>query len=134
MQLLFKFLWSKTLSAPSFGRYGKQLIGRPYWIGLNFFFINSIRYKARKVSHTVHWSLNFDNVALIFWKNNVYFTKIDFINIKFLSLPIQPIESILFIICEMNICRRDQAESRVQVYLLKRAYDRNFPRDQLFAT
>ena len=28
LELLLEFLWSRTLSAPSFGRYWKQLIGR----------------------------------------------------------------------------------------------------------
>ena len=31
LELLLELLWSKTLSAPSFSHYWKQLIGRPYW-------------------------------------------------------------------------------------------------------
>ena len=30
LELLLEFLWSKVLSAPSFGHYWKQPIGRPY--------------------------------------------------------------------------------------------------------
>ena len=30
LELLLEFLWSKTLSAPSFGRFWNQPIGRPY--------------------------------------------------------------------------------------------------------
>ena len=31
LELLLELLWSKTISAPSFGRYWKQLIRSPYW-------------------------------------------------------------------------------------------------------
>ena len=32
LDLLLELLWSKTLSAPSFGRYCKQLVGNPYCV------------------------------------------------------------------------------------------------------
>ena len=39
-ELLVEFLWSKTLSAPSFGRYWKQPIGSPYSIYRKFVCFN----------------------------------------------------------------------------------------------
>ena len=53
LELLLEFLWSKTLSVPSFSRCWKQLIGRPYYESFVAFIVT--KHSSDDIRQFVQW-------------------------------------------------------------------------------
>ena len=95
IELLFELLWSKTLSAPSFGRYWKQPIGSPYYL-TNSLCINKIISSVSNVlvgfAYWKFFGIGMSNRAAGNWKER---QKSDFLAFSFVILAFVQISSIV---------------------------------------